>query len=304
MSEATAQPTEITTEASGAGDLAPQPGRFSTVIEPPSGWQLINLREFWQYRELLFFLTWRDIKVRYKQTVLGAAWTLLQPLVTMTVFTFVFGHVLGIDKQIEDVPYPIFVLSGLLAWNLFSGGLSTSSSSVLQSSNVLTKIYFPRLLIPIASIGVNLVNLVISLVVLLVFMLIYIAGGEQFNTGPALLLLPLVIVGITLTTLSIGIGLSAVMVTYRDVRHIAPFIVQIMLYLTPVIYDVTIVPEGFRWLLVLNPMTGMIGAFRYCLLGRQFDPSALLVSVVITAVLFVASTLVFRRAEATFADVI
>ena len=273
--------------------------KSTTVIKPVQGWQLADLREVWEYKELLGFFIWRDIVVRYKQTVLGTAWALVQPLVTTIIWSVIFGYMLDLGGKLNDIPYPVFVLAGLLPWNIFSGGLAGSSSSVLSGGGILTKIYFPRLIFPIASVGVNLVNFVISFVMLLVLMLCY-----GIIPGPQILLLPVVVFLILMTTLSLGIGLAAAMVLYRDVRYLSPFALQMMLYLTPVIYPVTIIPERFRWVISLNPMTGLIDAFRWTLYGKPFSWGSLGISMAMMAIAFTLSSIIFRRADSKFADII
>lgn len=270
-----------------------------TLIEARSSWQALNLNEIWRYRELLFFFAWRDVKIKYKQTVLGVAWTVLQPLTTMIVMTVLFGRLVGLEGQTGGIPYPVFVFAGLLPWNLFAECLGGASNSVVNSGHIITKIYFPRLLVPIAAVGANLVNFAISLTVLLGLMLYY-----QVVPGPELLLLPILLGLLVMASLSVGILLSALNVAYRDVRHMVPFIVQMGMFLTPVIYPVSIIPESYRWLLALNPMAGIVSGFRYCLLGQPVEWGIVLISALTIMAAFMVSIFVFRRIESRFADII
>jgi len=270
-----------------------------TLIESRSSWQALNLSEIWRYRELLFFFAWRDVKIKYKQTVLGVTWTVLQPVATMVVMTVLFGRLVGLEGQTGGIPYPVFVFAGLLPWNLFAECLGGASNSVVNSGHIITKIYFPRLLVPIAAVGANLVNFAISLTVLFGLMLYY-----RLMPGPEVLLLPILLGLLVMASLSVGILLSAVNVAYRDVRHMLPFVVQMGMFLTPVIYPVTIIPEQYRWLLALNPMAGIVSGFRYCLLGQPVDWGMLLVSVLTIVTAFMASVYIFRRIESRFADII
>jgi lipopolysaccharide transport system permease protein len=271
-----------------------------TIIEPPHGGMLLDLREVWKYRELLCILTMRDVTVRYKQTVVGAAWAILQPLATMIVFSVFFGRLVNLTEETGVIPYPIFVFAGLLPWNLFSGTLQAASSSVLHNGAVLTKVYFPRILFPLASAGVNLTNFLVSILILIGLMFWY-----RSVPGPAVLLLPLFTIWALLTALSVAIGLAALVISYRDVNHIVPFLAQLWLYMTPVIYPADIIPEEYRWLLAFNPMTGVIEAFRYCLIGNEpFPWLTLAASALITLTMLVISLAYFNRTEDRFADII
>ncbi len=271
-----------------------------TVIEPRRGWQLINFKELWRYRELAYFLCWRDIKVRYKQTVLGVLWAVIQPLLTMVVFTAFFGGLAKLQERM-DSPYEIFVLAGLVPWTLFSQSLSRSSQSVVGSANLVTKVYFPRILIPTAATGACLVDFGIASVILVVMMVCY---GVVPSAN--MLMLPLFILLALVAALGIGTFISALNVAYRDFRHAIPFIVQIWLFVTPVIYPVKIVPERWRWLLALNPMTGAINGCRACILPEEFSFDWR--NIAISAAVALASLLVgiayFRRVERRFADII
>lgn len=269
------------------------------IIERRRGWQALQLRELWRYRELLYFLTWRDVAVRYKQSVFGAAWAILQPVATMVVFSMVFGRLAGLGAQTGDIPYPLFVFAGLLPWQLFSRSVASASNSVVASSHVITKIYFPRLVIPLAALGVNLVDFVVCLVVLAGMMAWY-----GVFSGLSILLFPLALVLTCLAALAVGIYLSALSVAYRDFQYVVPFTLQIWMYLSPVIYPVSLIPQQWRWLLKLNPLTGLIDGFRYSLLGQPLDWYAFGYAAVVTLTGFLASVLLFRRVEATFADIV
>ena len=227
------------------------------TIQPGKSWVVVNLRELWTYRELLFFLIWRDIKVRYKQTVIGAAWALLQPLLLMLIFTFFFARLAGVKS--EGAPYPLFAYAGLLPWTFFASAVTNSGNSLIGSTNLITKVYFPRVLIPVAAVAASLVDLGIASILLFVLMIYYGTGLHlQF------LLLPVLIVLVTLLASGVGIWLSALNVKYRDIRYALPFLIQIWMFASPVIYPV---PDRWRWLLALNPMTAIIEGFRSALFG-------------------------------------
>ena len=267
------------------------------LIQPSRGWRALDLRELWRFRELVYFLALRDIKVRYKQTALGVAWVLLQPLLAMGIFSIVFGQ-RGLAAN--GVPYPLFVVSGLVPWFYFSNATSGASGSVVGNTQLISKVYFPRLAIPLAAVLANLVDLSIGLLLELVLLVVF---GVGF--GWHLLALPVLVALIVLTALGVSVWLSALDVQYRDVRYAVPFLVQVWLFATPVIYSSGDVPDRWRPLLALNPMTGVIEAFRWSLLGVGDPPLyALLGSVVIVAILLSTGLLYFRRMERTFADVI
>jgi len=271
------------------------------VIQPTRGLASLQLKALWEYRELLGFLVWRDVKVRYKQTALGVAWIILQPLVSMVIFTLLFGVLLNAPSN--GAPYPIFAYAGLLPWNYFAGSLTRSSQSLVGSANLITKVYFPRLVIPISGVLGGLVDFAVSSVVLGILMLFYrIAPTANIIWLPFFLLLAMA------TALGFGLWLAALNVRFRDVNYLTPFLVQIWMYLTPVIYSVTLIPEQYRWLLALNPMTGVVEGFRWALLGgvMQVEPPGALfaVSVVITLVVLVTGAIFFRSTERTFADII
>ena len=285
---------------SAAPEATPPADEGFVVYERKRGWGSLNLRELWSYRELLFFLTWRDVLVRYKQAVLGVAWALLQPILTMVVFTVVFNKALGVQSPSSDVPYAAFSFAGLLPWQFFAGSLSRSGTSLVGNANLLTKVYFPRLVIPISAVLAGLVDLGISFVVLLALMAAYgIAPTWQ------IVFLPLFVLLAIAAALSVSLWLSSLNVLYRDVQYVIPFVVQLGMFLSPVIYPMTDIPAGpLRTLIALNPMTGVIGGFRWALFGQQFPGIYLWVSIGVTAVLLVSGLFYFRRMERVFADVV
>jgi lipopolysaccharide transport system permease protein len=269
-----------------------------TRIRPSRGWVALGLRELWEYRELLWFLVWRDVKVRYKQTVLGAGWAILQPVATMVVFSLFFGRLAEMPS--DGLPYPIFSFAGLVPWTFFSQGLSQSANSLVGSHNLITKVYFPRLAIPISTVLAGLVDFALAFLVLLAMMLAYgiVPGPEVLALAP-LLLLALV------TALGAGLWLSALNVQFRDVRYIVPFLTQLWLFLTPIAYPSSLLGEPWRTVYGLNPMAGVVEGFRWALLGSGEPPGAMLAASVLAALALLASgALYFRRTERTFADVI
>jgi lipopolysaccharide transport system permease protein len=271
------------------------------VIQPSRGW-LLQLRPVWRYRELLYFLVWRDIKARYKQTLLGMLWIVLQPVVSMIVFSFLFGELLKVPS--DGVPYPVFAYTALLPWNYFASSLTRSSTRLVDSSHLITKVYFPRLIIPISGVLSGLVDFVIAF-----FVLVALMGYYRIVPTPAVALVPAFLALAMLTALGFGLWLSALNVRFRDVTHIMPFLVQIWMYLTPVVYGSTLVPERFRLLLGLNPMTGVVEGFRWALLGGrlldgQLTASAVALSVTVCVLVLATGAVFFRYSERTFADVI
>jgi lipopolysaccharide transport system permease protein len=257
----------------------------------------LELRDLWAHRDLFYFLAWRDVKVRYKQTALGAAWAILQPLITMIVFTLLFGRLARVPSEGE--PYAIFSYAGLLPWNFFTSAITNSSNSLVSSTNLITKVYFPRLLVPTAAVAAVLVDIAIASIMLFVIMPIY---GVGFHAG-LLLFVPLVALTAVVAA-AVGIWTSALNVKYRDIRYALPFVTQILMFLTPVIYPVSFVPDRWRWMLALNPLSGIIEGFRDAIFGRPFNWGGLLLSTAITAALLTAAAYVFRRMEQEFADVI
>ena len=267
------------------------------VIEAPKGWEGLGIRELWRYRELVYFLTWRDIKVRYKQTLLGAGWAILQPVLTMLVFSIIFGELARLPS--DGIPYPIFTYTALLPWQLFAFALANSSNSLVGSQNLVSKVYFPRLVIPVAAVLPALVDFAISLVVL-VGMMIYYRVPVTF----AILSLPFFLALAMLTALAVGIWLSALNVEYRDVRYVVPFLTLFWQYATPVAYSSSLIPSQWRLLYGLNPMAGVVEGFRWALLGRGDAGGLLWVSAAIVLILLISGLVYFRRMEASFADVI
>lgn len=270
-----------------------------TVIEARPGWQLVDWRELWRYRELFFFLTWRDVKVRYKQTVLGAAWAVLQPFATMIVFTLFIGRVAQVSTA--DVPYPLFAFAGLLPWLLFSSAIASAGQSVVGNQNLVTKVYFPRLIIPLSAAGTSLVDFAVASGMLGLMMLYYgIVPGVQ------ILLAPVCVFLLVIASVGVGTLLAALTVAYRDFRYVIPFGVQLWMFATPVIYlpvEGFIGPRG-QLILPINPAYGLIAAFRQSVLGGDIDWYALLVSAAVSVVSFLVGAFYFRRVERSFADTI
>ena len=267
-------------------------------ISPPSRWTSLEFRELWEYRELLYFLIWRDVKVRYKQTALGAAWAVIQPFFMMVVFSLFFGRLAKVPS--DGIPYPVFTFCALLPWQLFANALTESSNSLVGNQNLITKVYFPRLVVPISAVLGGLVDFVIAFVILLGMMLYYgIVPGWAIVTLPGFILLAV------MTALGVGLWLSALNVQYRDVRYTIGFLVQLWLFLTPVAYPSSIVPEKWRPLYGLNPMAGVVEGFRWALLGKSQPPGALLwVSVAVVIVILFGGLYYFRRMEQQFADIV
>jgi len=277
-----------------------QVGEQFAVYERKRGLAALNLRELWSYRELLYFLTWRDILVRYKQAVLGVAWVVLQPFLTMIVFTVVFNRALGVTSPDPNLPYAVFSFSGLLPWQFFSGALSRSGVSLVGNANLLTKVYFPRLVIPISAVLAGLVDFALSFVILIALMAAY-------GIVPAwqTVFVPLFVVLAIATSLAVSLWLSALNVLYRDVQYIIPFLLQIWMFLSPVIYPINKIPAGaLRIVFSLNPMTGVIDGFRWALLGQQFPGGYLWISLAVVAALLVGGLFYFKRMERVFADVV
>lgn len=268
------------------------------VFEPSKGWRSLELKELWKYRELLYFLTWRDVKVRYKQTTLGVAWTVIQPLMTMVIFSLIFGQLAKLPS--EGVPYPIFSYAALLPWQLFSGALTRAGTSLVGNANLLTKVYFPRLIIPLSAITAGLVDFAISFLVLLGLMLYYAIVPTW-----TMLLLPFLVLFAVLTALGVGLWLSALNVQYRDVQHMIPFLVQVWMFASPVAYSAVLIPKG-PWRIVygLNPMAGVIHGFRWILLNGKPPDELMIVSLIMVVVLLVSGLFYFKRMEKTFADIV
>lgn len=281
-------------------DKAPESfGNASTLwIEPIHGWANLKLKELWEYRELLYFLIWRDVKVRYKQAALGAAWAILQPLLTMLIFSVIFGMFAKVPS--EGTPYPLFAFVALVPWNFFATSLGQSSNSVVGSANLITKVYFPRLAIPLASVLAGLVDLGIAFLVLLAMMVYY----KRMPTIHVLWLPAFVLLELC-AAVGVGFWLSAMNVKYRDVRYVVPFLVQFWMYASPIIYSSSMIPARYRTLYALNPMVGVVDGFRWALLGAKTAPGPVLfVSAAATVAFLIGGAMYFRRMEAQFADVV
>jgi len=267
-------------------------------IAPPGGWLGLNFRELWQFRELAYFLVWRDIKVRYKQTVIVAAWAVLQPLVTMLVFSLFFGRLAKIPSG--GVPYPIFYLAALLPWMYFAGALLNATNSVVEQRGVITKVYFPRLVLPLSAVVSGLLDFALGFVVFLFMMLLYHAAP-----GRAILLLPAFLLLAVATALGAGLWFAALNSIYRDVRYVVPFLIQFWMFASPVAYPSSLVPLKWRWLYGLNPMAGVIEGFRWALTGKGQPPSLMLAASAGAVVLvLIGGMFFFRKMEATIADVV
>ena len=271
---------------------------FALTIEPTKGWAPLRLKALWRYRELLYFLTWRDIKVRYKQTALGASWAVIQPLLTMVIFTVVFGHFARVPS--DGVPYPIFSYCALLPWTFFAYAMGQSANSLVGNANLISKVYFPRLVIPIAASLAGLVDFAIAFVVLLGMMVFY-----HVIPTAAVVTLPLFLLLALAAALAVGIWLSALNVQYRDVRYTVPFLTQVWLYATPIAYPAGIIPGKWHLIFALNPMTGVVEGFRWAILGKgRLDGTSVAISSAVTLVALIAGLFYFRRMEQQFADVV
>jgi lipopolysaccharide transport system permease protein len=273
------------------------PDKPLVLIETSKRWASLDLRSLWEYREVFYFLMWRDVKVRYKQTFFGVAWAIIQPLFLMLIFTFFFGKLVRVPS--DGIPYPIFIYAAVVPWTFFSNALSNSGNSLIGNSNLVTRVYFPRLLIPAAAVGAGLVDLAIALLLFLGLIPYYdIALSWKVLLVPALILLT------TLLALGVGVWMAALNARYRDVRHALPFIIQLWMFSTPIIYPMSLVPEDLRWLIALNPLTGIIEGYRSALFDRPFDWPSLALSTVATALSLLCFTYLFRRMEDNLADVI
>jgi lipopolysaccharide transport system permease protein len=266
-------------------------------ISPPKKWIPLDLVELWNYRELLYSFTWRDVKIRYKQTALGFLWAIIQPLCMMLIFTVFFGRLAKIPS--DGIPYPLFVLAALLPWTLFAEGLTRSTNSMIVNANIMTKVYFPRLIMPLSGILSPLVDFVFSFLILVVMMAWY-----GFIPTLNIIFLPLFILLALATSLGIGLWLSALNVQYRDFQYTIPFLIQLWLFASPVVYPASLVPEPVRFLYGLNPMAGVIEGFRWALLGTEMPGAMILVSVGMVVVLLVSGAFYFRKMEQYYADVV
>jgi lipopolysaccharide transport system permease protein len=269
-----------------------------TVIEPVRGWFSLELKAVWEYRELLYFLVWRDVKVRYKQTLLGAAWAIIQPVFTMVVFALFFGRLAGVPS--DGIPYPIFSYVALVPWQFFAHGLSQSSGSLVESASVIRKVYFPRLVIPAAAVIGGVIDFFLSFAVLLGMMFAY-----GITPTVAVVWLPLLLVLAVVTALGAGLWLTALNAQFRDVRYAVPFLVQAWMFATPIAYPSSLLDEPWRTLYGLNPMAGVVEGFRWALLGTETAPGPIVfVSAFVALAMLVSGAFYFRRMEDTFADVI
>jgi lipopolysaccharide transport system permease protein len=273
-----------------------------TYLRPAKGLAALNLRDLWEYRELIYFLTWRDLKVRYKQTILGFAWVMLQPIINMVVFTVLFGQLLNVPTG--GIPYPIFSFAALLPWGYFAGSLTRSSTTLVGSANLISKVYFPRMVIPISGVISGFVDFAVAFIVLLGMMIFY-----HITLSWNILLLPVFLLLAMATALGFGLWLSALNVRFRDINHIVPFLIEIWKYVTPVIYGATLIPEKFRFILGLNPMTGVVEGFRWAILGKNYADTfnagpLFIISILITLVVLISGVIFFRNTERTFADII
>ena len=295
----------MTSEKQTLSELTPRPAPEAAHpplphvhIEASRGWVALKLRELWEYRELLYFLTWRDVKVRYKQTALGAAWAIIQPFFTMVVFSLFFGQLARIPS--DGIPYPIFSFAALVPWTFFANGLGQSANSLVGNANLIKKIYFPRLAVPIATILSGVIDFVLAFVVLMGMMLYY-GILPTINT----LWLPLFVLLALVTSLGVGLWLSALNVEFRDVRYVVPFLTQIWMFATPIAYPSSLLGEPWRTLYGLNPMVGVVEGFRWALLGTGEAPGPILaVSALAALLLLVSGAFYFRRMEKSFADVV
>jgi len=266
------------------------------VLRPRHGWQQLGLKDLWQYRELLYFLCWRDIKVRYKQTALGVAWAIVQPLMTMVLFSLFFGRLAKMPS--DGIPYPLFVFTALVPWMFFSNGITQSSGSLVENASLLKKVYFPRLAVPIASIIAGVVDFFCSFVVL-IFLMLYYGVVPSWSV----LTLPLFLALACTASLGIGLWLSALNVQFRDVRYVIPFLTQLWLFATPIAYPSSLLSEPLRSLYGLNPMVGVVEGFRWALLGTETSPGPMvLVSALVSVLVLVSGAFYFRRMEVTFSD--
>lgn len=285
------QTVKLDTIAGAAAEQVPL-----LVLRPKKGWQQLGLKDLWQYRELLYFLCWRDIKVRYKQTALGVAWAIVQPLMTMVLFSLFFGRLAKMPS--DGVPYPLFVFTALVPWMFFSNGITQSAGSLVENANLLKKVYFPRLAVPVASIIAGVVDFFCSFVVLVALMMYY-----GVVPSVSILTLPLFLALACIASLGIGLWLSALNVQFRDVRYVIPFLTQLWLFATPIAYPSSLLSEPLRTLYGLNPMVGVVEGFRWALLGTETSPGPmLLVSSLASVIVLVTGAFYFRRMEVTFSD--
>ena len=285
----------ITVEMAGSG--SPDSQIPTIVIRPPRKWVPVDFKELWEYRELLYFFTWRDVKLRYKQTGLGIAWAIIQPLFLMIVFSLFFGGLAKIPS--DGIPYPLFSLAALLPWTLFAEGMTRSTISMVSNANIMTKVYFPRLIMPVASIMSPLVDFCVAFGILIIMMAYY-----GFVPTINVIFLPLLVVFAMMTSLAVGLWLSALNVKYRDFQYTVPFLIQIWMFASPVVYPASMVPQQFQFLYALNPMTGVIEGFRWALLGTNPPTTMIFISLGVVIALLVSGVFYFRRMEQFFADIV
>jgi homopolymeric O-antigen transport system permease protein len=275
----------------------PQSEKPLVSIRAGGKFAAVDLKSLWAYRDLLYFLTWRDVKVRYKQTVLGVAWAVIQPLFTMIIFTIFFGRLAQLPS--DGIPYPLFACAAILPWTFFSNAVTNSGASLVGSANLITKVYFPRMIIPASAVAAGLIDLMVAFGLLIVLMAYYGVGMTW-----SLLMAPALIILTVLLAVAVGMWTSALNVKYRDIRYALPFAIQLTMFVTPIIYPVSLVPSRWRWLLTLNPLTGIIEGYRSAFFGRPFDWPMLAVSAAITFALLFYATYHFRQVERAFADII
>jgi len=290
-------PPTIPIERAASPDADPLPEKPSVVIAPSKSWRALDWPALWAYRELLYFLAWRDVMIRYKQTLLGAAWAVIQPVMTMVIFTLFFGKLAKVPS--DGIPYPVFAYAGLLPWTFFSNAITASSNSLVGSANLISKVYFPRVMIPTAAICAGLVDYAISFVMLAGLMAWY----RVPLTSDALLLVPLTLLT-TLLALAVGMWMSGLNVKYRDIRHALPFVIQLWMFASPIIYPSSMVPEKWRWVLWLNPMAGLIEGYRAALFHRPEQWGSLGVATGIVVAMLTYAAYSFRHMEREFADII
>ena len=279
--------------------MLPEADIDTIILRPQTGWKPIDLIDLWRYRELIYFMTWRDLKVRYKQTLLGASWAILRPFLTMVVFSIFFGRLAKVPS--DGIPYPIFAYTALLPWEMFATALNVASRSLVQNSNMITKIYFPRVILPLSSVLGGVVDFGVAFLVLLGMMVYY-----GFKPTGAVWSLPLFILLALISSLGIGLWLSAMNVKYRDIGYVTPFLVQFWMYITPIAYPASLVPEKWKLIYALNPMTGVVEGFRWALLGSASSAPGpmMIVSTSISLVLLITGMFYFRRMEREFADMV
>ena len=291
------QPTAPKQSITGDSLYYELPEKPLVVIEPSKSWVALNLRDLWNYRDLLYILAARDVRVRYKQTIFGVAWAILQPLFTMLVFSLFFGKFAGVPS--DGIPYPLFAYVGLLMWGFFSGALTKSGISLVGNASLITKVYFPRMIVPISAVFSGLVDFLIASVFLIILM-IYYGIGLSVN----ILMIPILVLLTSLLAIGLGLWMAGLNVKYRDVGQALPFLIQLGFFVSPIIYPVSIVPEKWRWVMAFNPVTGLIEGYRAAFFGKPFDWFSLAISVAITVAVLVYATFAFSRMEDEFADVI